>query len=480
MQKGQIAMPIRPKARKNKRRFSRRFLRLLRRTARIFAVVLSIPAVAVLGAVLYFTAALPDTYYVDDSGSFSLSQYRIITPVQREEEPLAVSVLVSMTDAQKEAKKLENALAADGETTRFQLMLGGVIPVKTVVVVETDERYVIPSGSVFGLKMLTDGAVIAALSPIETSSGTLCPAEQAGLQAGDIILSANGEQIDSYDTLSSVISVAGQSGDKVRITYSRDGKQSETLLSPVHALTGEWLTGMWVRDSSAGIGTITFVDPVSGCFAALGHGVCDADTGVLLPLRWGEICGATILGVTRGTAGSPGELQGAFLNSSFSLSGAAGKDGVISSGTVLDNLSCGLIGQVNGDGLALSAEQEMVAVCPRQEAHTGTAKILSTIGGTTPQLFDVVIEKVSYTDGADSSSRNIVLKITDPVLLAATGGIVQGMSGSPIIQDGRLIGAVTHVFVSDPSKGYGIFAETMLDAMDKTMEKTGGAAEKVG
>lgn len=472
-------MPIRRKARKIKRRFSRRFLKLLRRTSRVFAVVLSIPAIALLGAVLYFSVALPDTYYVSDAQGFSLSQYRIITPIQKEEEPAAVSVLVSMADAEKEAKKLENSLSGDGETTRFQLMLGGVIPVKTVVVVETDERYVVPSGSVFGLKMLTDGAVIAALSPIETASGTSCPAEQAGLQAGDIILSANGEQVDSYDTLSSVISVAGQSGDKVRITYSRDGKQSETLLSPVQALTGEWLTGMWVRDSSAGIGTITFVDPASGCFAALGHGVCDADTGVLLPLQWGEICGATILGVTRGTAGSPGELQGAFLNSSLSLSGTLGKDGVISSGTVLENLSCGLIGQANGSGLTTS-DQEMVAVCPRQEVHTGTAKILSTIGGTTPQLFDVVIEKVSYTDGADSSSRNIVLKITDPVLLAATGGIVQGMSGSPIIQDGRLIGAVTHVFVSDPSKGYGIFAETMLEAMDETLEKQEAPKENIG
>ena len=479
MQKGPIAMPIRRKARKIKRRFSRRFLKLLRRTARVFAVVLSIPTIALLGAVLYFTAALPDTYYVNDAQGFSLSQYRIITPIQKEEEPEAVSVLVSMADAEKEAKKLENSLSGDGETTRFQLMLGGVIPVKTVVVVETDERYVVPSGSVFGLKMLTNGAVIAALSPIETASGTSCPAEQAGLQAGDIILSANGEQVDSYDTLSSVISVAGQSGDKVRITYSRDGKQSETLLSPVQALTGEWLTGMWVRDSSAGIGTITFVDPARGCFAALGHGVCDADTGVLLPLQWGEICGATILGVTRGTAGSPGELQGAFLNSSLSLSGTLGKDGVISSGTVLENLSCGLIGQANGSGLTTS-DQEMVAVCPRQEVHTGTAKILSTIGGTTPQLFDVVIEKVSYTDGADSSSRNIVLKITDPVLRAATGGIVQGMSGSPIIQDGRLIGAVTHVFVSDPSKGYGIFAETMLEAMDETLKKQEAPKENIG
>lgn len=466
-------MPISKKIRKKKRKFSRRFLKLLRRTTQWFAVLAAIPAITIIGAVFYFSAVLPDTYYVDDPENFSLSQYRILTPVTEKDEPETVTVLVSMTDAKKEAEKLENALSEEGETTRFRLMLGGVIPVKTVVVCETDARYVVPSGSIFGLKMLTGGAVLAALSPIETASGTICPAEQAGLEAGDIILTADGEEIDSFDTLSSIISVAGQNGKKIRITYSRDGKESETLLTPVQALTGEWLTGMWVRDSSAGIGTITFYDPMSGCFAALGHGVCDADTGVLLPLQWGEVCGATILGVTRGTAGSPGELEGAFLNSSFSLSGSLGKNGIISSGTVLENLSCGLIGKVNGDGLTQISDSSMIAVCPRQEVHTGTAKILSTIGGTTPQLFDVVIEKVSYTDGADSTSRNIVLRITDPVLLAATGGIVQGMSGSPIIQDNRLIGAVTHVFVSDPAKGYGIFAETMLEAMDQASAWSG-------
>ena len=159
-----------------------------------------------------------------------------------------------------------------------------------------------------------------------------------------------------------------------------------------------------------------------------------------------------MLGVTRGVTGTPGELQGAFLDSAFTLSSLLGNDGVISSGTVLQNLSCGLIVRAD-NSLALSgtgaqAKQAMVEVCPRQEVHTGEAKILSTIGGTQPQLFDAQIEKVSFSE--EDTSRNIVIRITDPELIAATGGIVQGMSGSPILQDGKLVGAVTHVFVSDP------------------------------
>jgi len=453
------------KSKRKRRRFSKRFLRLLRRIAKSFALMIGIPSVAVIGAVVYLNLALPNTYYLKDRTDFSLAQYRIITPVPTAEpEPESIPVLVGMADAEKEAEKLESALSADGDTARYQLMLGGIIPIKTVVVCETEEQYVVPSGNVFGLKMLTGGAVIAALAPIETDSGTICPAQQAGLQAGDIILSADDTEITSFDTLTSIISEAGENGNRVKLTYSRDGKRSETMLAPVRSTTGGWLGGMWVRDSSAGIGTVTFYDPVTGHFAALGHGVCDADTGVLLPLQWGEICGASILGVTRGTAGTPGELQGAFLDEAFTLSELLGQSGVVSSGTVLKNLPCGLIGKINGDGVIRASAQSMVAVCPRQEVHTGEAKILSTIGGTEPQLFDVQIEKVNFSEDADAASRNIVLRITDPELLAATGGIVQGMSGSPILQDDRLIGAVTHVFVSDPAKGYGIFAETMLEA----------------
>lgn len=462
------------KPKRKKRHFSKAFLRLLRGITKGAAVAVGIPAVALIGAAAYFETALPDVYYAENPDAFSIRQYQVITPVAEEEDEEVVPVLVGAADAEKEAEKLEQSLQEEGETSRFSLLLGGIIPVKTVVVCETETRYVVPSGNVFGLKMLTDGAVIAALSPVETSSGTICPAQQAGLQAGDIIHTAGGETVDSFDVLSAAITAAGESGRELSITYEREGEARATSLTPVQSSDGQWLAGLWVRDSSAGIGTITFYDPASGCFAALGHGVCDADTGVLLPLQWGKVCGATVLGVTRGTAGSPGELQGAFLNSAFSLSGLLGKDGLVSSGTVLANLSCGLIAQAEGDSLIRTSDNQLLPVASSQEVHSGEAQILATIGGSEPQLYSVQIEKVTYSE--DEPSRNLVIRITDPTLIAATGGIVQGMSGSPIIQDGKLVGAVTHVFVSDPEKGYGIFAETMLDALDAVSAEMDGAA----
>ena len=228
------------KLKRKKRRFSKAFLRLLRNIARGAALAIRISiAIALIGAAAYFEAALPDVYYAEDPSGFSIRQYRVLTPVAEEAEEEAVPVLVGAADAEKEAKKLEESLQSDGETSRFSLLLGGVIPVKTVVVCETDTRYVVPSGNVFGLKMLTNGAVVAALSPIETSSGTSCPAQQAGLQAGDIILSAGGEAVDSFDTLSAAIEAAGESGRELAITYERDGATLETALTPVQSADGK-------------------------------------------------------------------------------------------------------------------------------------------------------------------------------------------------------------------------------------------------
>ena len=462
---------------RTRKSLSGRLKKKIRSVFRLIALAAGIPAAALIGAVACLSLSLPDTYYLEDPYALRLSQYRILTPVSEAEESVPVLLGASppkadapddapdnQPDTQADTQPDGEKTAANAETVRYTLMLGGKIPVKQVSAVQSDTRYVIPSGSVFGLKMLTEGAIVSSLAPVESVSGAKCPAKDAGLQAGDIILTANGEAVLSFDLLSSIIQTAGENGGEVTLTYSRGGKTHTTALTPVDTGDGKWLAGIWVRDSSAGIGTITFYEPVSGCFAALGHGVCDADTGVLLPLQWGKVCGAAILGVDRGIPGTPGELKGAFLDSAFTLSRLLGKDGVISSGTVLDNLSCGLI--VRAEGITGSfPDDALTAVAPRQEVHTGEAKILSTIGGTKPQLFDAQIEKVSYSE--EDFSRNMVIRITDPELIAATGGIVQGMSGSPILQNDRLVGAVTHVFVGDSERGYGIFAETMLDNLLK-------------
>ena len=207
------------------------------------------------------------------------------------------------------------------------------------------------------------------------------------------------------------------------------------------AAAGQWRAGMWVRDSSAGVGTLTFADDARGIFAGLGHPISDSDTGESIALRTGEIVPCEITGCSKGTAGSPGELKGHFLGSR-------------AIGSICINGENGVYGTTRTQ----FAGQRM-EVAFAQEVTTGNAEIWSTVSGETPRPYQVRIERISDAD----PKRNMVLRVTDPALLTQTGGIVQGMSGSPIVQNGRLVGAVTHVLVNDPTRGYGIFAQTMLE-----------------
>ena len=447
------------KRRKHRQIFSNAFLKLLRRTCRLLATLAGIPAAGLITAAFYFSSVLPDTYYLEDPTTFALSQYRILEPVSQQEN--TVQTLVSSTNAESESEKMQGSITGKdtGQTIEYTLMLGGIIPVKTVTAVESEARYVIPSGSVFGLKMLTDGAVVASLSPVETASGTVCPAELAGIQSGDIILTANGQQINSFDTLSSVISAAGENGQPVQITYSRDNTEKQTSLSPVQTTDGQWLAGMWVRDSSAGIGTITWYDPASGLFTGLGHPVCDVDTGELMPLNRGEAVEVSVTGVSKGQSGTPGELKGCFLEQHIL-------------GPLTANTDTGIYGQLRGGSQVLDTAP--VPVATKQEVHTGAATILTTLDGSTPKEYDVEIEQVDLS--GDSATKNLVVRITDPELIEAAGGIVQGMSGSPILQDGMIVGSVTHVFVNDPLRGFGIFAENILMGAAASLYSTGDAA----
>ena len=230
------------------------------------------------------------------------------------------------------------------------------------------------------------------------------------------------------------------------MVYVRNGEQQQTTLTPCwDSLAGEWRAGMWVRDSSAGVGTLTFIDEENEVFAGLGHSISDGDTGQSIALRSGEIVPCEIVGCTIGTAGSPGELKGKFIGSH-------------AVGTIAINGENGVYGETR----SAFAGQEM-EVAFAQEVVTGPAQILTTTLGQTAKLYDVEIEKVSDAE----SVRNMVIHVTDPDLLSETGGIVQGMSGSPIIQNGRLVGAVTHVLVNDPTRGYAIFAETMLSQAEQ-------------
>lgn len=373
------------------------------------------------------TTALPDTFY---------------TTGETAELQIASMPWVRVSSAQKEVAQAGRAQADTSQNVTLALF--GTIPLKTVRTVSVESRNVQVCGCPFGVKMFSDGALVVAFSDQYTRLGTENPAKEAGLKLGDLIVSAGGHAVRSNEELTQAITAAN--GTPISVVYLRDGVQHTTTLTPVQdAATGAYRAGLWVRDSSAGIGTMTFLDPANGTFAGLGHAISDTDTGADITLLSGEIVPVVVTGCVKGTAGSPGELRGEFS--------------AATAGTVLANDTTGVYGRYTAATMGQSC-----LVRQPQEIALGDAEIWTTISGSTPKAYSVRIERVNMTSG--DPNRNLLLKVTDPELLAATGGIVQGMSGSPIVQDGCLVGAVTHVLVNDPTRGYGIFATTMLEKAD--------------
>ncbi len=337
-----------------------------------------------------------------------------------------------------------------GAAEYYSGRLSGALPVGSTALSDTELPEVIPGGTPFGIKLLMDGVMVTGLGCFADVSGSeRCPAEEAGIAEGDVIRTANGISVVSNKGLQDII--AGSGGEPVRLTVSRRGITREVMLSPAMSADGGiWRGGMWVRDSIAGIGTMTFIEPESGRFGGLGHPVCDSSTGGLVPLHSGEAVPVELAQVKRGEKGIPGELRG-----QLSRTGSIG---------LLDtNSRSGIYGTLAG------GEQNggRMPVAHRNQVHEGEAYILSTVSGDKPERYDITVERVNYAapSGDKTDGKDMVIRITDEELLKTTGGIVQGMSGSPVIQDGRLIGAVTHVFVAEPSRGYAIFAETMLEEL---------------
>ena len=329
----------------------------------------------------------------------------------------------------------------DSENYDVTVKLLGAIPVKNTTVKVNRRQYVVVSGEVFGLRMYTSGVMIVSTDRVETPQGSISPADRAGLKKGDIILEVNGSAVNSHSELSELLS--GFNGEPFTITYERSGTRRTTTFVPTYSADKQkYMAGMWVRDSAAGIGTMTFYDPSSHIFAGLGHAVCDLETGEILTLNNGDIVKTDITGCLKGSSGRAGELYGTFRTQSI--------------GSLICNDAQGVYGLLTGE----MPNMQSVPVATQSEVHTGGAQILSTIDDTGPQLFDVEIEKISAQDDQD---RNMVIQITDQRLLDKTGGIVQGMSGSPVLQDSMLVGAVTHVFVNEPKRGYAIFSANMME-----------------
>lgn len=298
-------------------------------------------------------------------------------------------------------------------------------------------------GMPFGVKFFSQGIVVVGFTDIETECGRSAPAYDAGMRVNDIITHINGTEVKTSAEFIEQIETAE---DVVEIRFMRDGREQTVSFQPSLSTTdGKLKTGMWIRDTTAGIGTVTYIIPDTGEFAGLGHGICDANTGELLQMERGTVVGVKISGISKGIAGTPGELRGFFTSEK--------------SGVLLENTLCGVYGIMNEVPTEICPERS-VEVADRNEVEAGLAYIWCTLDEGVPQKYEIEIGEINR-DSQDN--RSFEVTVVDPRLIELTGGIVQGMSGSPILQNGKLIGAVTHVLIGDPTRGYGIFIDNMMD-----------------
>ncbi len=300
---------------------------------------------------------------------------------------------------------------------------------------------VILGGQPFGVKFYNDGVMVIELEEFFNGSHYVCPAKEGGLQVDDVIKKVNGIEIKTNEDLQETATGCGGKG--MSFIIERDGKELCKTVKPQANTVGTYLLGAWVRDSCAGIGTVTYYNPDNNYFAALGHGICDRDTGAMMPLGEAEIVGASISSVERSSTGKAGSLNGYFTDKTL--------------GTVTNNTINGIYGTII-DNSYLSGDRFEIAEF--DEIQTGDAQIITTISGDRPESYDLKI--TSIRNDNPRNNENFVIKVTDKRLLDECGGIVQGMSGSPIVQNGKLIGAVTHVFLNNPEEGYGVAAQFMV------------------
>ncbi|RBP45544.1 SpoIVB peptidase [Garciella nitratireducens] len=329
-----------------------------------------------------------------------------------------------------------------------QLKLFGVIPIKNMKVKVLPDVKLYPGGQSIGVKLKTEGVIVVGLSEITGEDGkSYCPGLDANVNVGDIIYKINGKRVNTAEDVSRIVNHL--TNQPVELNIKRKNRWEKISIKPIKdEVDGQYKIGLWVRDNTAGIGTLTFYHEGSNKYGALGHAITDVTTGIIMPVNDGEIVSAKVGSVLHGEKGKPGEIRGIFYN----------EDKVI--GNIEKNTSQGLYGSTYTK-LINNKITKPISIGLQQHIKEGPAKILTTIEGNQVEQFDVEIEKI--VPQSKKSEKGMIIQVTDSELLKKTGGIVQGMSGSPIIQNNKLVGAVTHVFVNDPTKGYGIFIEWMLE-----------------
>ena len=323
----------------------------------------------------------------------------------------------------------------------LEISLFNTIPVKDVTVNVIPKTTVVPLGKAIGMKMYTEGVLVVGMSEIEGEK----PYQNSGIEEGDRIIEINNTKISNTDDL--VKCVNSSQGNEIKIKYISDNEELVTKIEPTKTSENEYKLGLWVRDAAAGVGTLTFYEPSTGSFASLGHGINDVDTAELIEIANGELVTANILDIVKGTDGSPGEIRGSI-------------DSGITIGNIYKNTEYGVYGNItNLSGLNVDTSNE-IEVADRSEITTGKAEILCELENGKTEYYEIEIKKI-FKDN-NQYNKSMLIEITDEELIEKTGGIIQGMSGAPIIQNNKFVGAVTHVLVNDSKVGYGVFADLMI------------------
>lgn len=351
----------------------------------------------------------------------------------------------SLSNAVTASSNLNNSIAENTGKVELELDLFNLFPVKDVTVNVIPKAKVVPLGKAIGMRLYTEGVLVVGMSEIEGKK----PYENSGIETGDKIIEVNNVEIKNTDELIQCVNSAN--GSSVEIKYINDKNEEEVAnITPAKTAENEYKLGLWVRDAAAGVGTLTFYEPQTGEFGALGHGINDVDTYELIDIANGEIVTTNIIDIVKGEKGSPGEIRGII-------------EGERTIGNVSKNTSFGVYGNMlDTTSLNINKESEL-EVANRSEIKLGKAEIMCELENEKVEKYEIEIQKIFLDNNSDNKS--MLIKVTDEELIEKTGGIIQGMSGAPVIQNGKFIGAVTHVLVNDPQMGYAIFGDLMIKQM---------------
>lgn len=355
---------------------------------------------------------------------------------------------VEIIQASSTLEESDNVYETAG-TFELNLNLFGTIPVKEINVNVIPKTKVIPLGNLIGVKLYTSGVLVVGMSEIEGDNNQKYkPYLNSGIEEGDMIVEMNNKKIENTDELVDVVSKSN--GQEIQIKYVRNEEVITTSIAPIKNEANEYKLGLWVRDAAAGVGTLTFYEPTTGSFAALGHGIVDVDTGGILNIANGELVTSKLISIQKGEKNNPGEIKGSI-------------DSGVTIGEIEKNTNFGVFGLVSNRGNLDLKKSKEYDVALRSEIKTGEAEIICELEEGKKETYKIEIEKIYTSNNYDNKS--MLIKITDERLLEKTGGIIQGMSGAPIIQNGKFIGAITNVLVSDPTTGYAIFGDLMIKQM---------------